>query len=206
VEADMLAPVHVIDEVERAATVLHPLRLRILSELSEPDSATGLARRLGLPRQQLNYHLRLLEDDGLVEAVEERPRRGCIERMLRTVAQSYVINPGALGALAADPARVRDRASSAYLVAVAARTLRDVAALRRRAEESGKQVPTLTMHSEIRFSSARAQQEFAQEFAQSVAELIARYHDESSTQGRWFRFLAGSYPAVNNEPDPQPQS
>ena len=35
--------------------------------LDQPDSAAGLARRLGVPRQKLNYHLRLLEDDGLVD-------------------------------------------------------------------------------------------------------------------------------------------
>ena len=58
------AAVHVIDDVARAATVLHPLRLRILAELGRPDSAAGLARRLGLPRQQLNYHLRQLEHQG----------------------------------------------------------------------------------------------------------------------------------------------
>ncbi len=203
-EAAILAPVHVIEELERAATVLHPLRLRILTELSEPESATGLARRLGLPRQQLNYHLRLLEDEGLVEAVEERQRRGCVERMLRTVAQSYLISPAALGQLATDPAQVRDRASSAYLVAVAARTLREVATLRKRAEEAGKQLPTLTLQSDIRFASARTQHEFAQELSHLVADLIAKYHDEEATDGRWFRFLAGSYPAVNNERDTEP--
>ena len=197
---------HVIDDLDRAATVLHPLRLRILSELSEADSATGLARKLGLPRQQLNYHLRLLEEEGLVEAVEERQRRGCVERVLRTIAQSYVISPGTLGPLAADPALVRDRASSAYLVAVAARTLREVASLRQRAEEQGKQLPTLTLQSEIRFRSASEQHEFAQELTRQVADLIARYHDEGAAEGRWFRFVAGSYPAVNNEPETKDRS
>src|SRR5689334_2112094 len=40
-------PVHVIEEAGRAASVLHPLRLRILGELGEAESAAELARRLG---------------------------------------------------------------------------------------------------------------------------------------------------------------
>ena len=59
--------VHVIGEAGRAASVLHPLRLRILGELSDAESAADLARRLDIPRQLVNYHLRQLERDGLVE-------------------------------------------------------------------------------------------------------------------------------------------
>jgi DNA-binding transcriptional ArsR family regulator len=174
--------------------VLHPLRLRILRELGEPDSATGLARRLGLPRQQVNYHLRLLEDEGLVEAVEERQRRGCTERLLRSVAASYLINPATLGDLAADPRHVRDRASSAYLVAVAARTLREVASLRQRAGARAQRVPTLSLESDVRFASAESQRDFAQELTEAVAGLVAKYHDEEAAGGRWFRVTASAYP------------
>jgi len=59
----------------------------------------GLARKLGLPRQRLNYHLRALEDAGLVELVEERRKGNCFERLLRATARSFVISPEALGVL-----------------------------------------------------------------------------------------------------------
>ncbi len=45
-------------EPERAATLLNPLRIRLLGYLRQPDSASGLASRLGLDRQRVNYHLR----------------------------------------------------------------------------------------------------------------------------------------------------
>jgi DNA-binding transcriptional ArsR family regulator len=193
------AAVHVIEDTDRAAAVLHPLRLRILAELAEPDSATGLARRLGLPRQQLNYHLRQLEADGLVEIVEERQRRGCTERIVRAVARSYLISPAALGRLAADPARLPDRISSAYLVAVAARVIREVAALRAVAERAGKRLPTLTLQTDVRFASAEAQQAFAQELSQELARLAAKYHDDHAPAGRRFRVIAGAYPAPRED-------
>ncbi|MCH7527740.1 MAG: helix-turn-helix transcriptional regulator, partial [Planctomycetes bacterium] len=62
----------IVDAGRRAATMLHPLRLRLLQNLQEPDSSSGLARRLDLPRQKVNYHLRALEKEDLVEFVEER--------------------------------------------------------------------------------------------------------------------------------------
>jgi DNA-binding transcriptional ArsR family regulator len=193
----MSAAVHVIDDVERATAVLHPLRQRVLRELLEPESATSLSRRIGLPRQQLNYHLRLLEEEGLVEAVGERQRRGCTERLLRAVARSYVISPAALGELATDPAHVQDRASSAYLVAVAARTMREVAEQRERAEGRGQLLPTLTLETDIQFATPQSQQAFAQELTELVAGLIAKHHDETASGGRRFRLMTGVYPAAS---------
>jgi biotin operon repressor len=43
--------------------------------MTEPDSGSGVARRIGMPRQQVNYHLRELEKPGLVKFVEERTCR-----------------------------------------------------------------------------------------------------------------------------------
>ena len=191
--------VDVIEDAERAATVLHPLRLRILSELEQADSAAGLSRRLGIPRQQLNYHVRQLEQEGLLEAVGRRQRRGCVERLVRTTARSYVIGPSALGPLAADPERVADHASSSYLVAVAARLIREIASLRRGADRAGKRLPTLTLQSEIRFASSDAQHAFAEELSTEVARLIRKYHDERAPRGRRFRFLAGAWPVPKPE-------
>ncbi len=51
--------VAVVRGTEQAASLLgHPLRLKVLEQLVEPDSAAGLSRRMGVPRQVLNYHLR----------------------------------------------------------------------------------------------------------------------------------------------------
>ena len=69
--------------IRRAAAALSPFRLGLLEGLQQPESASGLARRLGLPRQQVNYHLRELERAGFIELSEARQRRGCTERIMR---------------------------------------------------------------------------------------------------------------------------
>ena len=56
---------------EDLSVLLPKPRVRLLEELQRPDSAAGLSRRLGIPRQKLNYHLRELEEAGLVELVED---------------------------------------------------------------------------------------------------------------------------------------
>ena len=82
------AALEVIEDPGQAASVLNPIRLRLLNELVEPDSAAGLARRLKLPRQAVTYHVRQLEADGLVSLIEERRRRNCVERVVQATART----------------------------------------------------------------------------------------------------------------------
>ena len=179
-------PVDVIERKKTAAALLHPVRGRLLEELRAPDSAAGLARRLDVPRQKLNYHLRQLEKEGLVELVEKRRKGNCTERIVRASARSYLISPETLGPLASDPDKLRDKFSAAYLVALAARAMRDIARLSRGAAKAGKRLPTLSLQTEIRFASARDQNRFAEELSTHLAELTAKYHDESAPRGRRF--------------------
>ena len=191
------APVHIIGDSNLAAAALHPLRLRILGELGEAESAAGLARRLGIPRQLVNYHLRQLERDGLVETVGERKKRNCTERLVKAVARSYLISPAAFGSLAAHPDHVADHASSAYLVAVAARLISEVAEQRGAAERAGKRLATMTVETEVRFATPAAQSAFADELVEAMAAVVAKYHDDVTPGGRRYRFIIGGYPAVN---------
>lgn len=189
-------PIDVVSSPGRAAMLLDPLRLRLVEGLREPDSAAGLARRLRLPRQRVNYHLRELEKQRLVELVGRKRRGNCTARLLRATARAYVISPAALGGVAADPASVKDRFSAAYLLAVAARALRDVGELDARAQKAGKRLATLTLEAEVRFASAEARAGFAEELAGALARLAAKYHDGGAAGGREFRFVIAGHPAT----------
>lgn len=183
----------VIDEPVAAAMVLDPLRAKVLAALGEPGSATTVAQALGEPRQKVNYHLRALEEHGLVHLVEERPRRGLTERVMVASARSYALSPELLGESAADPART-DRLSARYLIALAARVLREVAELARRAERAGKPLATLAIDTEIRFASAAERAAFTEELGGLVASLAARYHDATAPGARWHRLVVVAHP------------
>src|SRR5258708_1900080 len=107
----MLA-VEVIDDPGAAVVALEPVRSRLLAELAEPASAATLAARLGIARQKINYHLRALEAHQLVRLAEERQWGGLTERLMVASAASYIVSPGAMGPVAADPSRQRDRLSA----------------------------------------------------------------------------------------------
>ncbi len=193
-----------VHDPARAGVLLDPVRLRLLEHLGEPDSAAGLARRMGMPRQKVNYHLRTLEKEGFVELVEERRRGNCMERMVRATARSFVIDPAVLGKLGADPSQFQDRFSAAYLVAAAAKTIRDVADLRTRAEKAGKRLATFTLQTEVRFATADDRAAFVEELTHEIARLAAKYHNEQAPGGRPFQFVLGGYPSVGATPS-EPQ-
>ena len=178
---------------------MQPLRARILEGLAEPSSAAAVARKLGVVRQKVNYHLQKLEEEGLVELVEERRKGNCVERIVRATARAYVVGAQALGRLAIDPAALQDKFSATYLVAVAAQAVHDISSLRIHADAAGKKIATLTLQSEVRFANAASRKAFAEELADTVARLVAKYHDEEAPQGRRFRMFVGAYPAPPQE-------
>src|SRR5947199_5495672 len=192
----VMYPVAVIEDPAAAEVSLDPVRARLLAELAEPASATMLAARVDLPRQKVNYHLRTLEQHGLVELVEERRKGNVTERMMRTTASSYVISPAALAAVQPDPARSPDRLSARWLLAVAARLVRDVGLLVTGAAKAKQRVATFALDGEVRFASAADRAAFAEELTNAVQALLAKYHDATAQGGRDHRLIVAIHPSV----------
>ena len=189
--------VTVIDDPAAAEASLQPIRARLLAELAKgPGSASTLANATGLTRQKANYHLRALEDHGLVELVEERRKGNCTERVLQATAASFVISPAALGAVAPDPDRAPDQRSARWLLAVGARLVHEVGELIERADEAGQPLATLGIDSEVRFASAADRAAFAAELASAVNGLVAKYHDATAPNGRDHRFVVALHPKI----------
>lgn len=120
-----------VDDPDVAEDSPHPVRSRLLAELTGrsglplPASATSLAAWVRLPRQRVGCHLTELRRHGLVELESERRRGNVMEQRLRATVSAYAISPLALASLAPDPARSGDRLSVTWLLAIAARLLRD---------------------------------------------------------------------------------
>ena len=188
----MLEPtVAVVDEDERVRMLLRGPRIRLLEALRDrPDSASGLASRLGLPRQTINYHLRQLERARLVELVAERGHGRCVERVVAPTASAFAVSPSALGPLAPDSRELRDRASAEFLAARAGEVIRDVGRLL----AGDERVPTLTLETQITFTSDHERGAFARDLQATVAELVSRYHDAGGSST--FTVLVAAHPEV----------
>ena len=194
--------IQVIEDPAAATVALEPMRSRLLSELATPASAATLAARVGLARQKVNYHLNALEAHGPVQRAHERKWGGLTERLLVATAASYVVSPGALGPIAADPDREVDRLSASYLIALGARVVGEVGDLVRRAKDTGKRLATLAVDAEVRFRSATDRAAFSNELAEAVAKLVSKYHDESAPGGRVHRVTVVAHP-LPKKPDPK---
>jgi hypothetical protein len=126
-----------------------------------------------------------------VEPAGERRWGGLTERLLVATAASYLVSPSALGHVEAD------RLSARYLIALAARMVREIADLARHAERTGKRLPTLALDTEVRFASPAARAAFADELTGAVTALVSRYHDPG---GRPHRLVVAAHPLPKEAP------
>jgi len=188
-------PFATVRDADRAAHLVNPRRGPLLAHLTEPTSAAGLARKLGLPRQRLTYHLRALERAGLIECVSRRRKGNCVERLMRVTARAFVISPEASGSIGAATAAT-DRLSAAAQLQVAARTIEEVAALDARATRDGRRLATLTLDTVIRFATPADRLAFTEEITDAIARLAARYNDARARGGRTFRLVVCAHPTA----------
>jgi DNA-binding transcriptional ArsR family regulator len=191
--------VAVIEDPAAAEVSLDPVRARLLAALAGPASATMLAAAVGMPRQKVNYHLKALEQHGLIELVEERRKGNVTERVMQATAASYVISPVALSAVQPDPSSSPDRLSARWLLALGARLVRDVGRLVTEADRARKPLATFGLDGRIRFASAADRAAFAQELTEAVTALVAKYHDEHAPTGRDHRVVVALHPELPKE-------
>lgn len=184
----------VIEDPAAAAVALDPVRARLLGALREPGSATSLAMDLSMTRQKVNYHLHALEAHGLVELVEERRKGNMTERVMQATAASVVISPQAWALVAPDPDREPDKLSAQWLLALAARLVREVGGLITGAR--GRRIATFAIDGEITFATAADRAAFAEELGESVRGLVGKYH---SDQGRPHRVVVALHPSMEKQ-------
>lgn len=193
--------VELVVEPERLRIALSPIRRRLLERLRQPASATRLAGELGLSRQRINYHLRALEQAGLLELVEERPRRGFTERVLAARADAFVVDPDVMGTVSA--VKEQDRYAAEHLIGAASAVVRDVARMQSAAQREGTRLLTFTIEAELRFAAPADVERFCDRLAELVAEAAATH---GAGRGRPYRLVLAGHPAPSTPPteDPNP--
>ncbi len=201
-----------VETSRRASALLHPLRSRLLALAREPASSTEMARRLGLPRQRVNYHVRELEKAGLLRAAGRRRRRNLIEQRYVATARSYTLSPDLLGPLAPDWRQIGDTASADYMLALAEQVRSDVGRAAQEATAQGKRLATLSVKSQFRFETPEQRTRFAEAIRAAIVEVIARHSTPNLREngrpgrGRPYRLVLACYPVPAEEPGPKEES
>ncbi len=196
-----------VTDAALATEILHPLRLEILRLAKEPVSASELSPRLGLSRQRVNYHVRLLARGGFLKRAGRRRRRNMIEQRYVASARSFLLSPELLGAVGADWRRIEDTASAAYLLALGCQLESDVIRVCGEEQKTGKRVSTLSLKSQFRFESAEQRERFTRALELAVVRVVTDHTspnlkpDGTSAPGSPYRLVLGCYPYLPREPE-----
>jgi len=86
---------YVVKRLEQAKLLTDPFKLKLLERFAgKPVTTKQVADRMGEKAPRLYRHVDALVDEGLLTLVEEKPKRGTIERYYRTVADRFEVDPG----------------------------------------------------------------------------------------------------------------
>lgn len=196
---------HVIRDFDRAYSLLHPVRRKMLELLSEPLSSAGIAHRLRLPRQKVNYHIKEMARAKLLIPAGRLRKRRFYEQCYVASAKAYVLSPELLGKLAADAGVTPDRFSAAHLLGLGAQMQMEVSRGLELATKSGKRIATLSLNCEMRFTSPEQRAEFTKALEKAIVDAIGRHtspyklKDGTAAPGRAFRLVLGCYPMVSEK-------
>lgn len=190
-----------IERLEAATALFHPMRLNLLRRLAERRTCSELGRDIGETPQKVNYHLKILVDQGLVERVDERRVRGIMEGIFQARAQSYWLAPDLVGRIGG-ARHAGDRMSLGFLLDLSEQLRGDIRDLVR-ASATGRRVPTLGVSAQVELRDGRERQAFlrdVQAAIQDVAEKYGRRADDAEANaaanypGEVFRVALACYP------------
>src|SRR5215211_7462044 len=69
----------------------HPVRVKALTILAERiASPTEIANEIEVPLSHVSYHVRVLDELGMIEIVEEEPVRGAVKHFYKAVQRPYL--------------------------------------------------------------------------------------------------------------------
>jgi DNA-binding transcriptional ArsR family regulator len=189
-----------IEDIEQAMTLLKPLRLEILRRLDSPRTCPELAAEFEESAQKIYYHVKALQEAGLVDRVAEKRVRGTVEGYYQAKARSYWLAPKLVGAIGGAH-HARDQASLRVLLQLAEDVIEDTGKLGS-VSEAGQQVPSLSLSAQIHLADSAQRAEFLQELQTTFQVLALKYGiaqndddaDDDTGKSANFRLVMMCYP------------
>ena len=85
---------YLVKRLDQAKLLTDPFKLKLLERFGgNPVTTKQVADQMGDKAPRLYRHVDALFDAGLLELVEEKPKRGTVERYFRTVASRFEVDP-----------------------------------------------------------------------------------------------------------------
>jgi len=157
-----------IEDLDQAAALLKPQRIEMLKLMDHPRTCLELGKIFGETPQKINYHIKALQNAGLVEQVGERRVRGTVEGSYQARARSYWLASDLVGQVGG-AGIAQDQASLRHLLSLTEEMRGDIGHL---AQQVGREIPSLgvSLHVELNDESRRA--DFMAD-VQKMAQILA---------------------------------
>jgi len=85
---------YVVRRLDQAKLLTDPFKLKLLERFGgNPVTTKQVADQMGEKAPRLYRHVDALFDAGLLKLVEEKPKRGTVERYYRTIASRFEVDP-----------------------------------------------------------------------------------------------------------------
>lgn len=84
---------HILNSLEEINIVSDPIRLKIIMTLgATPKTAQDLSDAIGVSRSKIHYHLKILEQNGIIEVVDTELINGITQKYFLPVAKAFIPN------------------------------------------------------------------------------------------------------------------
>jgi DNA-binding transcriptional ArsR family regulator len=186
-----------IEQVDQAATLLHPLRIELLKRMDEPRTCPELADYFDSTPQKIYYHVKALEKAGLVIKTSEHRVRGVVEGYYQARAKSYWLAPSLVGQVGGAKT-IRDQTSLRFLLTLAEEVQAEIGHLGQLSAE-GDDVPSLGLSAHIYLPDGNRRAEFLDDVQIAFQNLARKYGlppDDTADDlvGKLFRLILACYP------------
>ncbi len=171
-----------IEDVYQAAALLKPQRIEMLKLMDHPRTCLELGKIFGETPQKIHYHIKALQNAGLVEQVGERRVRGTVEGSYQARARSYWLASDLVGQIGG-AAIAQDQASLRHLLSLTEEMRGDIGHL---GQQVGREIPSLglSLHVELDDESRRADfMADVQHMAQILAYKYGATRDDDADEG-----------------------
>jgi DNA-binding transcriptional ArsR family regulator len=190
--------VFLVDNLETLRVLSDPLRIQILELLLyHPWNVKQIAQQLGIPPSRLYYHVKLLEEHGLIHVVDTHLVSGIVEKVYRATAGEIIL---AKDLLPVGSSERRGRVES-LLNSVLDSTKED---FKRSIAIKEVDYPDIRQTATITRDLARLRPEQAQAFCQKLRELAKEFSDLdliNEEGGQQFALTMIFYPSYQRSPE-----
>jgi DNA-binding transcriptional ArsR family regulator len=179
---DAVQPVELftIDNIETLRLLTEPLRMRVMNAFADTPATTSmtvkqLSAKLDLRPTRLYYHVKLLEEHGLLRVASSRVVSGIIEKSYVLVARSITVDPALLKVSVAGR-----EATAATVMALMQATASEIADS---LETAAGQADAELRQMRIGKSGSHLSAEAHAEFLKRLNELVEEFDDKYGTPG-----------------------